>query len=215
MWNKIGDPVLHIELRRWADILVVCPASADTMAKIVSGMADNLLLSVVRAWEFNRKPSILCPAMNTIMFEQKITGITIKSLQEDGFVIVDPVTKKLACNDKGIGALAPVNAIISKIHEVALLYYESKEYDFTQLEKKAILTPRHLRIKETNPSISLSNDNDNVINNDKISAHSIVSETTAVALVALTVGMVVGWLYSHCGSENKSQTAIMLPRLRR
>ena len=79
MWNKIGDPVLHIELRRWADILVVCPASADTMAKIVSGMADNLLLSVVRAWEFNRKPSILCPAMNTIMFEQKITGITIKS----------------------------------------------------------------------------------------------------------------------------------------
>ena len=108
--------MLHIELRRWADVLVVCPASADTMAKIVSGIADNLLLSVVRAWEFDKKPSILCPAMNTVMFEQKVTGITINALIDDGFVIVDPVAKRLACNDKGIGALAPIDVIVSKIH---------------------------------------------------------------------------------------------------
>merc|ERR1740138_224659 len=99
------------------------------MAKIVSGIADNLLLSVVRAWEFDKKPSILCPAMNTVMFEQKVTGITINALIDDGFVIVDPVAKRLACNDKGIGALAPIDVIVSKIHELTALYIESKEFD--------------------------------------------------------------------------------------
>ena len=190
--------MLHIELRRWADVLVVCPASADTMAKIVSGIADNLLLSVVRAWEFDKKPSILCPAMNTVMFEQKVTGITIKALIDDGFVIVDPVAKRLACNDKGIGALAPIDVIVSKIHELAALYIESKEFDYAQPVDDIVVTKRHLRSKETSSKSELF-----PTNNGKTSFWEI----TAVAMVAMAVGVAVGFVLSRKNFVSSSTTS--------
>ena len=200
MWNKVGDPVLHIELRRWADILVVCPASADTMAKIVSGIADNLLLSVIRAWEFKKKPSILCPAMNTIMYEQKVTKITINTLKDDGFFIIDPVAKKLACNDKGLGALAPVDVIVSKIRELAVLYNDSEGSNPAQQDSEMILTPRQLRV--SNGTVRRSSNEDE---------KSGSWEIAAVAVVAMAVGIGLGWL---CHRECEKATPI-LPRLRR
>lgn len=51
-WQKRGDPVLHIELRKWADMILIAPLSANTMAKIVNGICDNLLTCVMRAWDF-------------------------------------------------------------------------------------------------------------------------------------------------------------------
>lgn len=72
-WQKIGDPVLHIDLSQWADLVIVAPASADILAKINSGISDTLLLSILRAWNF-QKPCILCPAMNTMMWEHPVTG---------------------------------------------------------------------------------------------------------------------------------------------
>ena len=74
IWSKIGDPVLHIDLSLWADIVLVAPASADIIAKINAGISDTLLLSVLRAWNF-KKPCIICPAMNTMMWEHPITGV--------------------------------------------------------------------------------------------------------------------------------------------
>ncbi len=53
-WQKVGDPVLHIELRRWADIFVIAPLSANTLAKMANGMCDNLLTCIVRAWDFKK-----------------------------------------------------------------------------------------------------------------------------------------------------------------
>lgn len=53
-WRQVGDPVLHIELRRWADLLVIAPLSADSLAKIAAGICDNLVLSIVRAWDLAR-----------------------------------------------------------------------------------------------------------------------------------------------------------------
>ena len=50
----MGDPVLHIELRRWADVLLLAPLSANTLAKAASGLCDNLLTCVVRAWDFDK-----------------------------------------------------------------------------------------------------------------------------------------------------------------
>src|SRR5262249_27603308 len=67
------DPVLHIELRRWADMLVIAPLDANTLAKLAAGLADNCLTCVWRAWDPNR-PVILAPAMNTLMWEHPLTA---------------------------------------------------------------------------------------------------------------------------------------------
>ena len=53
-WKAVGDEVLHIELRRWADVLVVAPLSANTLAKVACGLCDNLLTCVVRAWDWQK-----------------------------------------------------------------------------------------------------------------------------------------------------------------
>lgn len=53
-WKAIGDPVLHIDLRRWADLMVIAPLSANTLAKLAGGLCDNLLTCVVRAWDFDK-----------------------------------------------------------------------------------------------------------------------------------------------------------------
>ena len=72
-WEKRADPVLHIDLTKIADLLLVAPLSANTMAKFSHGLADNLLSSVFRAWNFNQKPCIVAPAMNTQMYQSPIT----------------------------------------------------------------------------------------------------------------------------------------------
>lgn len=53
-WQAKGDPVQHIELRKWADILVIAPLSANTLAKMAQGLCDNCLTSVVRAWDWSK-----------------------------------------------------------------------------------------------------------------------------------------------------------------
>ncbi|KAJ5578956.1 Flavoprotein [Penicillium hetheringtonii] len=86
-------PILHIELRKWAHILLVAPLSANTMAKMTIGMADNLLLSVLRAWDTTglvdlgfkaRKPMVfLAPAMNTAMYVHPVTEKSLKILRDE------------------------------------------------------------------------------------------------------------------------------------
>src|SRR4051812_48835159 len=67
-----GAPVLHIELRKWAEILVVAPLDANTLAKLAVGLCDNCLTCVWRAWD-PAKPVVLAPAMNTLMWENPFT----------------------------------------------------------------------------------------------------------------------------------------------
>lgn len=113
-WNALGDPVLHIELRRWADVFVIAPLTADCLAKLASGICDNLLLSVARAWDFS-KPFIVAPAMNTLMWEHPVTQTHLHLLRSWGIEVVEPVAKKLACDDVGIGALAPPDKITEAV----------------------------------------------------------------------------------------------------
>jgi len=110
IWKKKGDPVQHVELRRWADVLLVAPLSANTLAKLANGFCDNLLTCVARAWDY-KKPFIVAPAMNTMMWENPFTKKHLKSLSGLGIKVIAPVSKTLACNDTGMGALAPVDVI--------------------------------------------------------------------------------------------------------
>ncbi|PIA17560.1 HAL3-like domain protein [Coemansia reversa NRRL 1564] len=113
-WKKIGDPVLHIELRKWADVCVVAPLDANTMAKVANGFCDNLLTCVLRAWDMT-KPRIVCPAMNPMMWEHPITTSQITTLENQGFRIVSPISKSLACGDVGMGAMAEPEVIAKEV----------------------------------------------------------------------------------------------------
>lgn len=116
LWTQRSDPVLHIELRRWADLLVIAPMDANTLGKIANGICDNLLTCVVRAWDTSR-PLLFCPAMNTAMWLHPITAQQVSRLKEFGYVEIPCITKKLVCGDEGKGAMAEVSTIVSIIKE--------------------------------------------------------------------------------------------------
>ena len=114
-WKSLkskGDKVLHIELRKWADGMIIAPLSANTLAKIANGLCDNLLTCIVRAWDF-KKPLLLAPAMNTYMWKNPLTKKQLEICVDLGFTIVPPISKKLACGDVGDGAMAEPSQITS------------------------------------------------------------------------------------------------------
>ncbi|XP_044213751.1 phosphopantothenoylcysteine decarboxylase isoform X1 [Thunnus albacares] len=114
MWTQRSDPVLHIDLRRWADLLVIAPLDANTLGKIANGLCDNLLTCVVRAWDMSR-PLLFCPAMNTAMWQHPITAQQVSKLKEFGYVEIPCIAKKLVCGDEGKGAMAEVSTIVSVV----------------------------------------------------------------------------------------------------
>lgn len=109
-WTK-NDPILHINLRDMGSVLVIAPCSANTMGKIANGICDNLLTSVVRAWDRTR-PVIIAPAMNTYMWEHPVTDEHIEKFLSWGYHIVSPQSKLLACGTEGMGALADIDWIV-------------------------------------------------------------------------------------------------------
>ncbi|KAG5867246.1 hypothetical protein JTB14_034365 [Gonioctena quinquepunctata] len=110
-WSKRGDPVLHIELAKWADIFLIAPLDANTLAKMSNGICDNLLTCVVRAWDMD-KPLIFCPAMNTKMYQHPITSQQISTLKSWGYREIPVIEKVLICGDTGPGAMAEVATIV-------------------------------------------------------------------------------------------------------
>ena len=136
-WDRV-DPVLHIEFRRWAELLVVAPLDANTLAKFALGLSDNFLTCLFRAWDFDR-PIVLSPAMNTLMWDSPVTKRHFRQLLDDRgdgrqgngwslddvdavfarhaprLVIVPPQAKRLACGDVGQGAMADVAAIVESV----------------------------------------------------------------------------------------------------
>ncbi len=98
----------HIGVCEDYDILVIAPATANTLNKLSNGIADNLLLQTALAFA---KPKILAPAANTNMYKNNFTQASLKLLKLNGYKIVEPQTKELACKTVGEGALAEVKTI--------------------------------------------------------------------------------------------------------
>ncbi len=110
-----NQEIAHIALRDWADVLVIAPCSANTLAKMANGICDNLLTCIVRAWD-RKKSIVIAPAMNTKMWEHPVTEIHLTQLQQwYNLQIAQPVSKKLACGDDGIGALASITQIVKLV----------------------------------------------------------------------------------------------------
>lgn len=108
----------HITYAKWADIVIIAPLSANMLAKIAHGLADDLLSTTILAVPA-QTPILLCPAMNTEMWNNPITQRNIQILQESKrFHWLYPVEKRLACGDIGIGGLVEPEHILEKAKEL-------------------------------------------------------------------------------------------------
>lgn len=109
----IYEDVRHISLAQKADLALIAPASANTIGKLASGIADDMLSTVIMA--VRNKPVVICPAMNTAMYENPILQDNIRKLARYGYRFVEPREARLACGDLGRGALADVGVIIETV----------------------------------------------------------------------------------------------------
>lgn len=104
--------VEHISLAKWAGAYVIAPATANVIAKIARGVADDMLTTSFMATEAVR---IICPAMNTQMYKDEATAANLKILKERGVRVVEPTVGKLACGDVGVGRMEEPEKIFEYI----------------------------------------------------------------------------------------------------
>lgn len=122
-WNfhyiEYGMPLRasHLALCDWADCVVVAPVTCNTMGKIANGIADNLISSVFVAWQYQRKPAILCPACNTHMWNNITTQNNVAALRTLGVDLVGPREGMLSNGTKGIGMMATPDQIMMALEQ--------------------------------------------------------------------------------------------------
>lgn len=121
-WYTQEYPVYHIELTEWLDILLIVPATANTIAKIANGYAPDLLSAIALATP-KKKNRIISPVMNTVMLNSKPVQDNLEKLSEDNWKIIPPAEGIMACGSVGKGALPKTSDIITFIKENARNWY--------------------------------------------------------------------------------------------
>jgi len=117
----------HISLSRWADVVLILPTTANMMAKLSAGKAEDLATTVVLA---SNKDILLVPAMNVRMWLHKATQNNMKILLDFGYKFIGPINGEMACGEYGEGKMSSPRQIFSYIHD----YFNNKDI----LKKKKI-----------------------------------------------------------------------------
>lgn len=138
--------VNHISLAKKADILLIAPATANIIAKLANGIADDMLSSVALA---TKNQIVIAPAMNTNMYENPATIENIEKLKKRGVKFIEPDNGMLACKDIGKGKLADVDTIVDIID-----FYLNKT---NELENKNILITAGATIEDIDPVRYITN----------------------------------------------------------
>ena len=113
-FEKVADrSVKHISIAKRADLFVIVPATANVIAKVVYGLADDMLTTTFLA---AKCPKLICPAMNTNMYENPVTQRNLQMAKDLGYEILEPEDGFLACGDSGKGKLVDLSIIEEKIH---------------------------------------------------------------------------------------------------
>jgi len=107
--------IAHVSLAEKADLIVICPATANIIGKIASGLCDDLLTATVIS---STSPVLIAPAMNDKMYKNKITQRNIETLKKAGYKFIDPVRGHLACGYVGVGHLADLTGILKRIEKI-------------------------------------------------------------------------------------------------
>lgn len=113
LWDLKDEAEMgHIQLSRQADLVVVCPATADLMAKMAAGIADDLATTLLLATD---KPVLAVPAMNVRMWQHPATVRNVATLRSDGIIVMQPDEGPMACDEFGPGRLPEPEAILAAI----------------------------------------------------------------------------------------------------
>lgn len=139
--------IQHISLAKWADLVVVVPATANIIGKVANGIADDMLSTAIMA---TKAKVIFCPAMNTNMYENKIVQKNMATLKDLGYGFINPASGRLACGDIGRGKLENTEIIAEKI----IKKLSSKSRDF---EGKNVLVTAGPTIVPIDPVRYLTN----------------------------------------------------------
>lgn len=105
----------HIQLSRAADFVLVCPATADLLAKMAAGIADDLATTLLLATD---KPVVVAPAMNVRMWQHAATKRNIAQLEADGVTVIDPAEGEMACGEFGPGRLPEPRDIMDRLSDL-------------------------------------------------------------------------------------------------
>lgn len=136
----------HIELARWPDLIVIAPATAETLAKLRIGRADNLLMTLCLATD---KPIVVVPAMNHLMWNNRATQDNVKLLKQRGFEVLSPDSGEQACGEVGVGRMPEPQSIFDFVCDLnqkdsKVVQGLSRLNDFWQGKKLLItLGPTH------------------------------------------------------------------------
>ncbi|MHC5067222.1 MAG: flavoprotein [Planctomycetota bacterium] len=114
MWTDDGT-MPHIDLARWADALLIAPATANVLARISLGLADDLVTTMTLALD-DDKPLVIAPAMNSVMWGKPIVQQHITALRARDARIIDPIDGELACGEIGAGKMAEVPDIVTVVN---------------------------------------------------------------------------------------------------
>ena len=130
--SSTGNAMPHIELTRNADAIIVAPATADFLAKLANGLADDLLTALALARDRTRMPLLVAPAMNVEMWDNPATQRNVTQLRADGVVILGPASGAQACGETGFGRMLEPHELLDDI----VSFFQPK----TLAGKKVLLT---------------------------------------------------------------------------
>lgn len=115
LWDPAAEASMgHIELARWADVILIAPASADCLSRLAQGRSDDLLGAVCLA---SRAPILVAPAMNTVMWEAAATRRNASTLESDGVTLLGPDSGEQACGEFGPGRMQEPDKLVGAISE--------------------------------------------------------------------------------------------------
>lgn len=113
LWDPQAEAAMgHIELARWADVILIAPTTADTLSRLAQGRASDLLCSICLA---SHAPLLLAPAMNQVMWESAATRRNVKQLEDDGTRMLGPGTGDQACGEVGPGRMLEPEELLKRL----------------------------------------------------------------------------------------------------
>ncbi len=114
---EAGAMMDHIHVSRWADQIILCPATANVINKLATGIADDVVTTVWIAAYGLGKPMLMVPAMNTMMWQYPATQEAIKKLSQWGVHVMQPQAGELACGEHGDGRMPEIDEITQQVEQ--------------------------------------------------------------------------------------------------